>query len=42
MPPLGHGLPPTQAVSFAPGNTDQNPLVSNIADGDEITVEVDW
>jgi hypothetical protein len=28
------------AVSFAPGNTDQNPLVSNIADGDEITVEV--
>jgi hypothetical protein len=27
-------------VSFAPGNTDQNPLVSNIADGDEITVEV--
>jgi hypothetical protein len=28
------------AVSFAPGNTDQNPLVSNIAEGDEITVEV--
>jgi hypothetical protein len=28
------------AVSFAPGNTDQNPLVSNIADGDVITVEV--
>jgi hypothetical protein len=28
------------AVSFAPENTDQNPLVSNIADGDEITVEV--
>jgi hypothetical protein len=28
------------AVSFDPGNTDQNPLVSNIADGDEITVEV--
>jgi PKD repeat protein len=27
-------------VSFAPNNTDQNPLVSNIADGDEITVEV--
>jgi hypothetical protein len=28
------------AVSFAPGNTDQNPLVSNIADGDVVTVEV--
>jgi hypothetical protein len=27
-------------VSFDPNNTDQNPLVSNIADGDEINVEV--
>jgi hypothetical protein len=28
------------AVSFAPGNTDQNPLVSNIANGNTISVEV--